>query len=247
MRKFIFTILLILVLAFIGFFALQDSYTEKGVAVNNQEEPTSLCYQYLNKTDRDFYDKVRLRLNILGEKVSGRFENILGEKDSKVGDFSGTVGPIDELTMGRTAEVWWDTYAEGINATEELLIEFGDGSASALYGERVDRGDGVYVYRDMKEIFFGPSLSQISCEDMEEVKSVEKYIEENIKLIAKDKATLGGSWYAVSVYVNYTNNSGEVIYEDGHTRRLGTFNYDLDQSSGKVIVINFESKVPGDF
>jgi hypothetical protein len=87
-----------------------------------EKEPISLCYFYSNKTDRGLYDKASLRLDLSGEKVTGEFNNIPAEKDSKVGKFEGTVGPLDQSKMGRTANVWWDSLGEGMKVKEELIV-----------------------------------------------------------------------------------------------------------------------------
>ena len=204
------------------------------------KEPVSLCYYYSNKTDRGLYDKAFLRLDINGENVSGEFNNYPAEKDSKIGIFSGTVGPLDQKIMGRTAELWWNSLAEGMQIKEELNIEFGDGSASALYGEMADRGDGVYIYKNKTELFFGPSLGQISCEDLDKIIAVEKYVRDNIKTIATNKPVLGGSWYITSIFINYTLNEGNITYEDGHMESKATFKYKFDPNTKNIIIENFK-------
>jgi hypothetical protein len=233
-------LLLILILGF--FFVKNNKALSPSPVINEikQEDTVSLCYYYSNKTDRGFYDKTYLRLNISGEKVTGEFSNYPAEKDSKVGTFEGVVGSVDKSSMGRTAELWWDSFAEGMKVKEELNIEFGDGSASALYGEMIDRGDGVYVYKNKTEIFFGPSLGQISCEDMDEIVTVEKYIKDNIKTIATNKPVLGGSWYMTSVFVDYILDKGTVTYEDGHIQASAVFEYKFSSNTKNVTITKFE-------
>jgi hypothetical protein len=205
------------------------------------EEPVSLCYIYAKETPSKLFDKYWIRLDILGNKVSGEFDNIPAEKDSKTGDFEGTVGPVDQKEMARTADVWWNTFGEGITAKEQLLIKFGDGSASPGAGELIDRGDGVYVYKDKNNLFYNFSLSQISCEDLNEINFVEKYIRDNIKTIAINKPVLGGSWYVMSVQIIPSTKSGTVVYEDGHIQSRATFNYELDDSYKNVIITDFKN------
>ena len=164
---------LILVCVVIGgvFLWIEKNKNQKENDGNNNgvvvKETASFCYYYFNKTDHGLYDQALLRLNINGENVSGEFDNYPAGKDSKVGTFEGTVGPLNQETTGRTASLWWNSLTRGRQVKEELNIEFGDSNASALYGEMIDRGDGVYVYKDKTQMFFGPSLSQISCESPE--------------------------------------------------------------------------------
>jgi hypothetical protein len=239
-KKIIISIVVVLVLV-AGFFFFKNNKVVSPTVDNQEQKNTvSLCYYYLNKTDRGLYDKAWLRLDLNGEKVTGEFDNYPAEKDSKVGTFSGTVGSLNQNTMGRTAELWWNSLAEGMEVKEELQVEFGDGSASALYGEMVDRGDGVYVYKDKTEMSFGPSLGQISCEDLDEINVVEKYVKDNIKTIATNKPVLGGSWYVTSIFVNYTLNEGTVTYEDGHIESKAIFQYDFDVDAKKVTILKFE-------
>jgi hypothetical protein len=165
MRKKISILIIIVLLLIIGFLLFRNNKVISPTITEEQKNPVSLCYYYLNKTDNGLYDKSWLRLDITnGVNVSGEFDSYPAEKDSKVGTFSGTAGLLNQNTMGRTAELWWNSLAEGMQVKEELNVEFGDGSASALYGEMVDRGDGVYVYKDKTALSFGPSLSQIDCE-----------------------------------------------------------------------------------
>jgi hypothetical protein len=230
-------VLFVVVAGFIYF----DENKEK---INNvvgtiKKEPTSLCYIYSFKSSRGFYDQSILLLDLSGENVSGEFRILPGEKDSKVGKFLGLVGPVDQKKMARVANVWWDSLAEGMKVKEELVLEFGDGSAVAGFGEMVDRGDGVYLYKDKTKLTYVPQMSQISCEDVAEKDIVEKYIKDNIKTIATDSPVLGGRWGVISLYVIPSINKGEVIYEDGHIQSKATFEYDYTESAKSVVVKNF--------
>ena len=125
-----------------------------------------MCYQYYKDTSRGFADRAWLKMNILGDKITGEYQNLPAEKDSKVGKFSGTVGKMDPKISGRIADVLWDSEGEGMNVTEQLKIEFGEGSAVALFGEMIDRGDGVYVYKDATKLTPGFQMSQTDCESL---------------------------------------------------------------------------------
>jgi len=249
--------LLVLIIIGIGLLVTQKTWVPKLVDrilksenVNIQaplpevvtKEPISMCYSYLKKSSRGFFDRVYLRLKIDGSNVSGEYNNYLAEKDSKVGTFTGTVGPLDQRMMGRRADVWWNTIGEGMKVTEELIIDFGDGSAVTAGGEMVDRGDGVCVYKDKTKLSFnGLSLGQISCEDLDEINIVEKYVRDNIKTIAPDKPVLGGAWNVMDINIVPATKSGEVVYEDGHIQSRVSFQYEFN-SNTKSILIKFENK-----
>lgn len=249
MKKIIY-IILVFVLFIGSFWLVVKNKTQNFVAENQnlnkvenspaEKNPVSLCYYYAKKTDRGFYDKIWLRLDIDGEKVTGEYDSYPAEKDSKIGSFEGTVGPVDQSTMSRTADVWWDSFAEGMKVKEELVIQFGDGSASTAAGEMFDRGDGVYVYKDKTKLFYPWSISQIACEDLEEINAVEKYVQENIKTLATNQPVLGGQWYVWYVNSVPSTKTGEVIYEDGHIQSRATFEYVFDSNSKSVSISNFK-------
>ena len=185
-----------------------------------------LCFYGENKTSRGFYDVAWLKMNIAGDKVTGEFKNLPAEKDSKVGTFEGTVGAVDKVAMARTADVWWDSMAEGMQVKEQLRIVFGEGTAQAGFGEMVNDDDGVYVYKDATKLTYGMSMTDVACGDIDERVAVEKYVRENIKTIATDKPVLGGSWSVTFVHVDPTSKTGEVSYEDGHIiGKIKTFSY----------------------
>ena len=218
----------------------KDNQIEEEV-VDTKPMTYNLCYYRSMKIDRGFYDVSWLKLNITGENVTGEFRNFPAEKDSKVGKFEGTVGPVDQQTMSRTADVWWDSLAEGMNVTEELLISFGDGSASVGFGgEQKDRGDGVYVYTDKSKIVYQLPMSQIDCESLDEKLFVEKYIRDNISTIATNAPVLGGSWYVIQVSVNALSHTAEVTYEDGHIESKANIIYNYQKSTNSVEITKFE-------
>ena len=188
-------------------------------------EVIDMCYQYSKNTSNGLADRAWLKMSILGDKVTGEYQNLPAEKDSKIGKFSGTVGKMDPKISGRIADVWWNSSAEVMNVTEQLKIEFGEGSAVALFGEMVDRGDGVYLYKDVTKLTPSFQMSQTDCEALSEKIIVEKYIRDNIKTIAPEKAVLGGSWYATLVNINPSVKTGTVTYEDGHIQGKASFNY----------------------
>ena len=208
-------------------------------AVIETKEPINMCYFRLIKTDRGFFDKTWIKLSILDDKVTGEFYSIPAEKDSKIGTFEGTVGPVDKTSMSRNADVWWDTIGEGMKVREELSIEFGDGSASVGAGEMIDRGDGVYVYKDKTKLAYNESLSQYDCIYLDEKILTEKYIQDNIKTIATNKPVLGGRWNVMSVNVDPITKQGGVVYEDGHIQSKATFTYSYDIDTKNITISKF--------
>lgn len=131
-----------------------------------QAETIGMCYHYSKLANAGLYDRALLRMEISGDKVTGEYRNLPAEKDSKVGTFSGTVGVMDPKISARTADVWWISMAEGMTVTEQLKIQFGEGSAVALFGAMKDRGDGTYVYADTTKLTPGFQMSQIDCESI---------------------------------------------------------------------------------
>jgi hypothetical protein len=249
-------ILLLLIIIIVTAVISNFIYNNKSVVITVQEDNIvteniimekveqlkvfNLCYYDYKKIDNGFYDKSWLKLIISGEKIKGEFNNIPAEKDSKIGLFGGTVESLDQKIMGRRATVWWDSLAEGMNVKEELAIVFGDGSATVGFGEMIDRGDGVYIYKDKENLTYLNSMNQIDCDTLDEKVLVEKYIKENISTIATNKPVLGGAWYTISVIANGTDHNGKVIYEDGHIQSNAIFSYEYQKNPQLITVTEFE-------
>jgi hypothetical protein len=136
----------------------------------NDTKPTELCFAKFGQPNvRGYSDKYTLRLMLSGEggiQATGELKLLPAEKDSKVGKFTGVVSAVDKIAMARTASLWWDTLAEGMNTKEELKITFGEGTANIGFGEMVDRGDGVYVYKDATKLNYSLSLTDVACSDL---------------------------------------------------------------------------------
>ena len=207
------------------------------------QQPINLCYYRGDKTTSGYYDIAWLKLSTMGSAdntVTGEFRNLPAEKDSKIGTFEGTVGPVNQSTMSRTANVWWNSEAEGMSVKEELSIKFGDGSATAGFGEMINRGDGVYVYKDKTNLTYLKQMDQIDCQTLDEKLYVEKYVKDNIKTIATNKPVLGGSWYTITVTANPISHSGEVTYEDGHIQSKANFIYTYQNNPQSITFTKFE-------
>lgn len=236
MKKILIYIALGIILLTGILFYIFNNKKENIVITPDVKEPIEMCYQYSKETSRGFVDRVWLKMNITGEKgdkVSGEYQTLLAEKDSKVGTFTGTVGPMDPKISGRIADVWWNSLGEGMQATEQLRILFGEGSATALGGEMIDRGDGTYIYKDITKLIGSLEMSQIDCEKLEDQNMVERYVRENINTIVQEKPVLGGSWYPTVININPSTKSGTIIltYEDGHIQRKKEFSYLINNNT----------------
>lgn len=220
-----------------------DVEENKTTDTTETKESRNLCYYKSDKTNNDLYDTAWLKLSITGDEITGEFQHIPAEKDSKIGKFEGIMNSLDQQKMARTANVWWDSFAEGMNVKEELIIEWGEGSATVGFGEMIDRGDGVYVYKNKMDLSYLKPMSQMDCIYLDEKLSVEKYVRENIKTIATDKAVLGGTWYVVSTLVNPSTKTGEVTYEDGHIQKSrAVFTYTYETQTKEITFNKFDIK-----
>jgi hypothetical protein len=233
MNKILSIALVIVVLLVAGYFVKTN---KKGPLVDNKPNTTiELCFYYENKTARGYYDVAWLRMALSGSSVTGEFRNLPAEKDKKVGTFEGTVSPVDKMMMARTADVWWNSMAEGMQVKEQLKIIFGEGTAQAGFGEMVDRGDGVYVYKDSSKISYGVQMNDVDCNDIDDIVIVENYLRANIKDIVIEKPTLGGAFYATSIHIDPKTKTGTMIYEDGHVNGVINFSYSRIK---EVVTIN---------
>ncbi|HRY62158.1 MAG TPA: hypothetical protein P5056_00025 [Candidatus Paceibacterota bacterium] len=70
--------------------------------------------------------------------------------------------------------------------------------------------------------------------EVSEVQTVETYLRENIAEISPVDAVLGGKWYVVSVSVDPMNNSGTVVYEDGHIQEEREFSFVVGEN-GEIV------------
>jgi hypothetical protein len=97
---------------------------------NSDQVPQSidLCYQYSKETSSGFSDKAILKMTISGEKldqVTGEYKNLPAErfKGRNIQRSCWAYGP---KISARTADVWWNSMAEGMSVTEQLRIQFGE-------------------------------------------------------------------------------------------------------------------------
>jgi hypothetical protein len=212
----------------------EDTAVPLPVAVQSVE----LCFYHETETDRGLYDVSWARLVLSGGEVVGEFRSIPAEKDSKIGPFEGVVGDVDPFAMARTADVWWRAEGEGIQNTEQLRIIFGEGTAQAGFGEMIDRGDGTYIYKDPSSLFYGTSMSDVACSDIDDRVVVAEYVRENIATLAPSEPILGGSWYAAAIHIDPAIREGVMTYEDGHMQQSAIFTY--ERTDDQVTISNIE-------
>lgn len=224
--------LVIVVLAVLVFFVInKKSGTTPVGNGDDTKSPIELCFARFGQPGTNgFYDRYTLRMLLDRGKVTGELRFLPAEKDSKVGKFEGVVSTVDKVMMARTADVWWIASAEGMQVKEQLRIIFGEGTANVGFGEMVDRGDGVYVYKDPEKISYTLDLTDVSCVDLTERENVEKYLKSNVSTLSPAKAVLGGTWYVLSYTVDVGSNSGTVTYEDGHIQEKRDFSYTIDEN-----------------
>lgn len=242
-------IILILVSVATVYFAFKGQTPEvtvdEGKTPEVKEEPAkiSMCYFYTKPTEIGFEDRAWLRMDLDGERVVGEYHNLPAGKDSKVGGFTGSVGAFDPAISGRRALVTWSALQEGMQTEEELMIDFGEGSAVTFYGEMQETGGNTYLYKDKNNLKPGFQMWQVDCADLAERFSVEKYVRENITKISSDQPVLGATlWFVITTKINTAGDTGEVVYEDGHIQRKAIFDYEFDPVRGTVQVTNFQSK-----
>jgi len=84
-----------------------------------------------------------------------------------------------------------------------------------------------------RKVYAPEEKIQVISLEQEKV-SVDKYIRDNIKILATDSTVLGGSWYVISIEITPKNKSGFVTYEDGHIQSKATFSYSIENKEIKI-------------
>lgn len=111
-------------------------------------------------------DRATLRLSAPDEKsVTGSFTFAPFEKDRRSGTFTGSIENENPDTMTQTARLLWSAEGEGVTNQEELFVLLTDHDARPGFGEMKAGSDGVYRYASPESIFYGPTLSETSCDD----------------------------------------------------------------------------------
>jgi hypothetical protein len=111
--------------------------------------------------------------------------------------------------MARTADVWWDSMAEGMSVREQLQIIFGEGNAQVGFGEMVDIGDGVYLYKDLKNLTYGEYMTDVDCTQIPMKVALTK-IQGKTCYVYHQEATPEAP-YAVDEYINIKVTDKDVV------------------------------------
>jgi len=85
------------------------------------------------------------------------------------------------------------------------------------------------VYLVPKKEVIAPVVTDISYSDLNEKENVESYLRSNIATLSPVKAVLGGTWYVVSMTLDFEKNSGTVTYKDGHVQEKKNFIYTINE------------------
>jgi hypothetical protein len=167
------SILGLIIIAIVGFLVFQNKGNE---ATENQNDGLvnetnntdgssnnngDLCYIWNTEAG----DKATLKIATSGEIAMGTINWLPAEKDKKTGDFSGTIGLIDDSSNGKVINGLWSTSAEGMDNIEQVKIKFGEDTANVGFGQMIDKGDGTYVYADPENLSYEPTLSKTDCND----------------------------------------------------------------------------------
>jgi len=204
-------------------------------------KPIELCFvKFGEKQESGFYDKFTLRMSLDNENqtVKGYLKILPAEKDSAIGSFEGSVTPVDKYSMSRTIDSVWTREGEGRTQKEQLRIIFGEGTANVGFGAMKENPDGSYSYEDLEKVDYSMSLNDYSCVDLAERETVEEILWKNINELSPVAPVLGGKFYVVSMDLDLVNNSGLVVYEDGHIQEKRSFTYEVVENK----VVNLKIK-----
>jgi len=215
--------------------SLQTLASKVGINIKENAKEEALCFANFGEINKQgFYDKYTLKMFVDKGNAKGELKFIPAEKDSKLGSFVGNVSNVDKNAVARKVDAVWDTFAEGMNTKEEVKILFGEGVAYVGFGEMVDDGHGVYVYKDPENIKYSLQLSDIPCGDVDERELVENYLRLNIVGLSPVKSNRGGVWQVLSVFVDMVNNEGGVVYQDGRVQEKRIFTYSTNEK-GEIL------------
>ncbi|MCC6198920.1 hypothetical protein IT401_01790 [Candidatus Nomurabacteria bacterium] len=123
---------------------------------------TNRCYEWTTPEG----DRAALRIVSLDGELTGSFNWLPAEKDSKTGIFDGALTEESTEDGLSVAELWWHTKGEGVTATEQLFVQFDEQRARTGFGEMKDRGDGTFVYANLSDISYMPEMAAIACSEI---------------------------------------------------------------------------------
>jgi len=243
MKKII--ISLIVIVALVIFFVVSKNTKDNQAQNTDAQQFTSFCYYQETALENGLKDKAWLRLENSFQETGintlrGEYQNLPAEKDKKIGNFAGEYILDETDPTFLKAMMLWQSQAEGMSVLEELAIVFNPEEVKIGFGEMKDRGDGIYIYGDKNAITYPQTLPAISCEELNERISVEKYVRGNIATISDTPPVLGGSWYVVSLDLQTGENTGSVVYEDGHIQESLRFSYEVSNETVSVTLLSSE-------
>ncbi|HRH31534.1 MAG TPA: hypothetical protein PK950_02605 [Candidatus Paceibacterota bacterium] len=166
--KYIIVLAIIVVLAIVA--SKNWKTKEELAALNNTNETPSetgsAAFCYIWNTEAG--DSATLKLITSdGIDVTGTFDYVPFEKDSKKGTIKGSVGALDEVAMQQEADLLWTVKGEGLTNVEELSIILGAGTAKVGFGEmKLDPITGIYKYADKSKVTYEPTLQRTECTDV---------------------------------------------------------------------------------
>ena|SRR3989344_4974216 len=100
-------------------------------------------------------------------------------------------------------------------------------------------GFGIWWWGGKNNIDEAPAIPEDKITVQDEQENVENYLREHIATLSPIAPVLGGNWYVVNATIDLENNSGTVIYEDGHIQEKRDFTY-VQSASGAVESLTIE-------
>jgi len=127
--------------------------TETAVAATKLVAKTSDCYQYIKNRDT-----ASLKLNIIGEELTGELNYTLFEKDRNTGKIAGEL-------KGDTIIAEYTFDSEGLRSVREVVfVKKADGKLYEGTGDVVEKG-GKTMFKNRSALKFGQSIvfSKADC------------------------------------------------------------------------------------
>lgn len=69
---------------------------------------------------------------------------------------------------------------------------------------------------------------------VDELDIVSNYVSEHTEEIITEKPVLGGTWYILSLNIDSINDTGNMVYEDGHIQGGLDFKYEIDEKLREI-------------
>lgn len=144
-----------------------DEPSKDALDANTNGEPLNESHCFLQVTEgaaringsdtlSGAVDSLFIRMDILGELVTGVYNWSPQEKDHRTGSFQGTIA--DDLITA----VYTYT-AEGRSAKEEVLFKLDNDQLRIGYGE-LREAEGVWVLVDRSQATYGDPIPEVDCQ-----------------------------------------------------------------------------------